>query len=222
VQRELPARLASLFGRSAGGGDDVVGQAGQIGFIADPLGVGIGGVEQVLGELRGERGLFFLDFLEARLVRIWQFGTGQTEVAHLVVEDALAYRGERGVFGAVAQRAVLLEQREVLADLGVEAGDLGQHVVVGLAPIRHVEHAVQVADHAPGAAEALAGLGQRSDEALPARRLGISQPLLDQLAVFVDQCANGGFDVLRTDGVETGQSGEVEQRIGHGASVERK
>jgi hypothetical protein len=179
--------------------------------------VGVGGVEQVLGELGGELGLLFLDFLEARLLRVGQLGAGEAEVAQRVLEDALAHRRQGGELGAVVQGLVLLEQREVLPDLGIEARDLGQHRVVGLAPLGHVEHAVQVADHAPGAAEALAGLFHRCDEAVPARGRGVGGEAFDERTILVDEAADRGLDVLGPDVGEARHAGEVEQGIGVGS-----
>jgi hypothetical protein len=66
------------------------------------MGVGVGGVEDVLGELGAEAGHFFLDGLEAGLLVVGQLGAGEAEAAQLVVDDPLAGRAEAGEGGAVA------------------------------------------------------------------------------------------------------------------------
>ena len=53
MQGEFPARLAVFFGRFVGGLHDVIGQAGELGFVRHELGKGVGCVEQVLRELGG-------------------------------------------------------------------------------------------------------------------------------------------------------------------------
>jgi hypothetical protein len=58
------------------------------------VGVGVGGVEDVLGELGAEAGHFFLDGLEAGLLVVGQLGAGEAEAAQLVVDDPLAGRAE--------------------------------------------------------------------------------------------------------------------------------
>ena len=217
VQGELPAGFAILLGRFARGFDGVGRQASKLGGVADVFGKGIGGVEQVFGELGAECGEFFLDGLEARFLRFRKFGAGEPEVANLVVEDALARGAERGVFRAGAQRLVAGEEGEVLSQFGVKTRNLGQHGVVGLAPGRDVEHRVQVADDAPGARQALHAVGQRRGEVVPARRCRIrvrGGQALDQRTAFGEQLADRRFDVRRFNGVETWQAGKVEQGIG--------
>jgi hypothetical protein len=80
----LPSLLGGGLRRCLG----VVRQPGEIRFVFDPLGVGVGRVEQVLGKLRAQRGKLFLDFLEARLLVFGQFRTGEAEIAQFVFDDA--------------------------------------------------------------------------------------------------------------------------------------
>ena len=131
----------------------IVGQAGEQGFVGDNFGKGVGRVEQVLGKLGRQLRQLFHDGLEARLLVFRQFGAGQAEIAHFVVDDLFLFDGQRGVLGAFAQRLVFLEQLEILAKLGVEARDFRQHLVVRLAPGGDVIDRVQMADDAPGAAD---------------------------------------------------------------------
>ena len=132
-----------------------------------------------------------LYLLEARFVGFREFGAREAEVADRILDDALARRVEAVEFGALTNLAVLPEQREVLAQLRVEARDLGQHLVVGLAPFRHVHDAVQVRDDAPGPVEMLAGVLERLHEAVPAwggERLQAG----NELPPFLEQAAHRG------------------------------
>jgi hypothetical protein len=157
---------------------------------------GIGRVEDVFGELGGELRQLFHDRLEARLLVFRQFGAGQAEIAHFVVDDLFLFDTQRGVFGAGAQRLVLLEQLEVLAELGVEARNLRQHLVVRLAPGGHVIDRMQVADDAPGAAEGLKAIGQRAGEVLPGGRCGVGGQAFDQFAAGGQERFDGRLDGL--------------------------
>jgi hypothetical protein len=132
--------------------------------------------------------------------------------------SAAAGGTERRVFGAGGKRLEPGEQREVLAELGVETADFGQHGVVGLAPFRHVIDRMQVADDAPGARQPLAGVGQGRDEAVPGGGCLGSRQGVDQRAVFVEQFADGGGDVVGNDGVEAGQAAEIEEWVHDGTS----
>jgi hypothetical protein len=85
LQRELVAVLALGFGGSAGGLHDVGRHAGEL-FQRGVVGEGVGGVERVLAELLAQFGLPLLDRGKAFLGRALQFGAGQHEVAHGVLE----------------------------------------------------------------------------------------------------------------------------------------
>ena len=224
LQAELPAGAVFFFGGGAGGGDHIFGQAGQLGLVGDPFGEGIGGIEDVLGELGRQCGLFLGDGLEARFLCLGQFGAGEAEVAQFVVDDALAHRRQAGVFGAVVQRAEFAVERFVLPQIGVEAADLGQQIVVGGAPVGGVHHAVHVADHAPGAAEVLSGFGHGDDEVVPGGR-GVGRFECRQgRARGVEQVADGRRHMRRRDAVEVREVSEIEKRVvgdgGHEVSRE--
>jgi hypothetical protein len=129
---------------------------------------GVGGVEDVFGKLGGEAGELFHDRLEARLLVFRQFGAAEAEITHFVIDDLLLLGAQRRIFGAGAQRLVFVEQLEVLAEFGIEARNLRQHLVVSLTPGRHVIDRMQVADDAPGAAERFQTIGKRARRS-PAR-----------------------------------------------------
>ena len=112
--------------------------------------------------------------------RLGQFGAAQAEVAQGVLDDLFARRRQGGVGGAGADRLVFGEQRFVLGQRGPEFGHLGLVVVVGGAQFGRVHHVVEVADHAPGAAQLFGRFFERDDEIVPgdARRTGASSSLL--------------------------------------------
>ena len=90
MQGEFPAGFSVLFRRRTGRLADIRRQAGEFGLVTHVFGKGIGRIKQVFGELRGQRVEFFLDRLKARLLFFRQFGAGETEITHFVVDDALA------------------------------------------------------------------------------------------------------------------------------------
>jgi hypothetical protein len=99
LQRELPAVDTGLFGGFAGGVLGVGGQAGELGFVGDDFGEGVGGVEQVFGELGGQLRQFFHDGLEARLLVFRQFGAERRKsrislsTIFFCSADSVAYSG---------------------------------------------------------------------------------------------------------------------------------
>ena len=86
MQRELPALFAVLFRSSFCGRDGIGRYAREQRLVLDPFAVGIGGIEHIFGKLRRQCGEFFLYLLETRLLLVAQFGPGETEVAHVVVQ----------------------------------------------------------------------------------------------------------------------------------------
>ena len=214
MQGEFPALDTRFFSGFAGGVPGVVRQAGEQAFVGDDLGEGVGRVEDVFRELGGKLRQLFHDRLEARLLVFRQFGAAETEIADLVIDDLLAFGGERGVFRALLERPVLVEQLQVLAELGVEARNLRQHLVVGLAPGGHVVDRMQVADDTPGAAEPFQAFAQGAGEVGPGGGRGVVGQAFDQGAAIGQQLRDRRFDVFRLDQVEAGQVGEIEQGIG--------
>lgn len=85
MQRELPAVLAFLLRGFACGFDRVIGQAREIAFLRDDVGIRVGRIENMIRKRLGKRGLFFLQLSEARLAVFGQFRTGQAEVAQRVL-----------------------------------------------------------------------------------------------------------------------------------------
>ena len=216
MQREFPAGLSVFLGGFARGLANVVGDAGELGLVGNELGEGIGRVEQVLGELRGEAREFLRDRLEARLLVFRQLGAGQAEVADLVVDDLALRRRQRGVFRTLADGLVLGEKLEVLAEFGKEARDFRQHAVVSLAPFRNVVDRMQMADDAPGARQLLDLVGERRGEGAPGGRNLVGRQTFDQRPVVRQQEVNRRLDVAWRDRVKARQAGEIEQGVGGG------
>src|SRR5471032_3020170 len=213
VQRELVALLAILFGGGARGLLDVVRQAGQLGLVGDQQLVVVGRVEHVFREARRDGRVFFLDVGVAFLLLGRQLGAAHAEVAHGVVDDALARRRQAGEAGVGLDGLVFVEQRLVLRQRGPELGDLGLVIVVGGAQLGRVDHIVQMADDAPGAAQQLGRVLQRRDEVVPRDLRHRRFQRGDDGAVLLQQRVDGGTDVVRRDGVEARQAGEIEQGI---------
>ena len=93
MQGELPPLLATPTRGLFGGFEHIVGDAEQLSTVGDQRREGISCVEQILGKLGFERSKFFLDFAKAPLVPRLQFGSSQTIVAQVVLDDlALSLR----------------------------------------------------------------------------------------------------------------------------------
>ena len=214
MQRELKALLAGFFGGGARGRLHVVGQAGQVRFVVDQQFVVIGGVEHVFGKARRDGRVFFLDGAEALFLVFRQLGAAQAEVAHGVVDDAPARRRQAGKGGAGLQLLVFAEQDFILAQFGPEFRHLGLVRIVGGAQLGRVDHAVEVVDDAPGAAQGFADLVQRRDEAVPADFFHRRFELRHGGARLGQQGVDGRRDMLVRNRVEAWQSGKIKQGIG--------
>ena len=215
MQGELPARLGVLLRRFARRLHGIVGNPGQLGLVFDDQTKIVGRIEQVFLEPGGQRRQLLLDRLEARLFVLGQFRAAQPEIAHFVVDDFLARGGQRFECRGAAQGLEFPKQRQVLRQVGVVGGDLGQILVVHLAQLRAVHHRIQVRNLAPGARQALVGIFQRLHETVPARYPRFCRQPAHQSAVFRQQGIHRRRDVFGFDFGETGQAGKVEQRI-HG------
>ena len=171
--------------------------------------MGVGRVEQVFGKFCREGRKLFLDGLEAGFVGIVQLGTGKAEVAQLALQNEFAHCTELAVFRPVSERLVAFEQLQVLPNISIEGGDFGQHCVVGFAPGRNVIDAVQVTNHPPGPAQSLSRRCHGFDEVLPAWRGIRAGEGVDEAAVFLEQLADGGCDMLRKNRIEVREVGKI-------------
>ena len=145
----------------------IVGQAGQTCDIINQQFIGIGCIKHVLGKLGRQRGLLFLNFGEAGFLSVRQFSAAQAEITQRVLDDFLARRRQARISRAGFQGLVLVEQREVLSKLSPELGDLGLVFVVHRAQLRRIHHCVQMADHAPCAAQLFGSVFEGDDKIIP-------------------------------------------------------
>jgi hypothetical protein len=155
-------------------------------------------------------------FREARLLIFGQLGARQAEIAQRVIEDLLAFGGQRRVFGARRDRLVLFVQREVLADARPELGHARQ-----ISPYAARSSGVSATAFrwptTPHAPERLRRLLDRLDDRSPGRRRLACAGGVDRAVGGGQQHVEGGRHVFRADLAETGQAGEIEERIGIGA-----
>ncbi|MDT4857211.1 hypothetical protein FQZ97_916260 [compost metagenome] len=155
----------------------------------------------MVGETAAQLGELHLDFAVALLLVRRQVDAGQAEVAQGVFEDGALRHLETGGLGAAGQRLIGMEQLAVLPQLGRVLGQFGQAGLVGRAQLGVVAHRIEVADRAPGAAQAIIQFVERQHQPIPARGAGL---LLEQLddggAVLGKNRVHRRLDMLRTNG----------------------
>jgi len=165
-------------------------------------------VEYSSAELRE----LLLDGVEALAVGPLQRHAGVARVALEALDDALLRRVEGGVLGALAERHEGLVERTALSEAQPERDHLGLHGLVGGAQGIAVAHAHEVADDAPGGAEAVVHPLERLDDPREGR-LDACLECLELRGELREQRAHGGLDVLGADAVEGRQAGRVQERI---------
>jgi hypothetical protein len=209
IERQDPAIQPAVARGLAGALARVLGQAGQAGFVVHLQPPGLGGVEQVLLELRSERREFLHDLAEARTRLRRERHAGEAEVPQGILENLALCRAEPLAFF----REDPLEgakQALVLAKLAAVVGQQGQAGVVGLAQRLGILDRVQVPHRRPGARQFLLERLERDHQVVPAWRLGRGEDLLHPGATLVDDRAHRGFHVRGPDGREGRQAGEIE------------
>ena len=100
MQGELPAVLPVLLGGDSRGLHYIFRYASQRAAVGDVMGEGIGRVQQVVIEARGELVELLSHLLELGLLIRRQLGTAEAEVAQLIVYDLPLGGVEAGEFGA--------------------------------------------------------------------------------------------------------------------------
>ena len=125
--------------------------------VVDDEGPGVGGIEDVLGELLGDGGELGLDLGDAFLLVGGEVGAGVAEVGAGFLDVA----GADGIegFGVVGIGIGSQDFPEsgVEGDRGGEGGDGGQHLVECLALFVGVADRVEVVEASPAAVEGVAG-----------------------------------------------------------------
>jgi hypothetical protein len=214
IQREEPAGQSP--GARALGGQRLAGgrHAGKPLLVGDVLGEGLGGIDEMLLELRLQLRQAQRQRAEALLLRLRQGDAGEAEIAQRVGHGLAPRRALVGEVLAPRDLLVGAVQRPALGQLEPPGRDLGQAGVVGGAPGLGVLHAPQVRDRRPRARQAVAQLLQRLDEALPARLAGRGQQALQRGAVLRQQRVDGGLGVRGEDAVEGRQAGKGIRRAG--------
>ena len=187
----LKPGFPSTAAAAAGFGDHVGGHAGELGFAVDEQRPIVGRVEHVVVEARRQGGELFLHGLEPRLAVVRQFGATQVKIAQLVGDNLFSRRIERGEARRRGQRAIATEQAHVLAEIGIERGDLRQCVVVRVAQLRRVDDGVEVPHGAPRAVDAVERLRQRLDDGVPGGRSRVRGHALDRGTGVGDAACRG-------------------------------
>jgi len=197
-----------------------IGDAGQQAFVGNVLGPGLGRIEQLVGEGAAQLGELHADRAEALLLGRRQVDAGQAEVTQRVFDDGLLRYVEAFCLGVQRQRLIGGEQLGVLPQFGGVGGQLGQAGLVGAAQFSIVAHRIEVADRAPGAAEALVHFVQADHQGAPVEALGgAAEQFLQGDTVLAEDGINRRLDVLRTD-LGIGRQVEIaQQRIGIGHGV---
>ncbi len=116
--------------------------------------------------------------------------------------------------GAGLQLLVFAEEDFVLAQLGPEFRHLGLVGIVGGAQFGRIDHAIEVVDDAPGAAQGFGDLVLGGDEVFPAHFFHRRFQLRHRGARLGQQGIDGRRDMLVRDRVEAWQSGKIKQGIG--------
>ena len=121
---------------------------------------------------------------------------------------------ETGSFRAVGQGFEGLEQLTVLAHFGGVSAQGRQARLVGFAQFGAVAHGIEMADRAPGRAEAIIEFIHGQDQAGPRRIFTLAlQDLCDCHAVVGEDLFDGRLDVLGTDRRERRQVVGLQKRV---------
>jgi len=177
-----------------------VGQARQCCFVGDVLGPGLGGVQQLVGELAAQLGKLALYLGVTLLLGLRQVDTRQAEVAQRMLKNGFLGLVEVADLRAVGQGFKGLEQFAVLAHLGGVSAQCRQAGLIGFTQLCAVAHRVKVADRAPGRAQPVVQLIHRQYQACPCRVLAlILEDGLNAGTVVGEDLLDGRLYVLRTD-----------------------
>ena len=130
---------------------------------------GVGRVEQVVVEPRRKLRELLLDRLEARLLRVGQLGAAQAEIAQFVGDGPRSRGVERRERRRRGERAIAIEQPQILREVGVERRDLRQVGVVGVAQLGRAHDGVEMLDGAPRAIQPVERVGKRLGDRVPGR-----------------------------------------------------
>ena len=111
------------------------------------------------------------------------------------------------------ERAILAEQADVLAELGVKRRNLGQIRMKCITQRGRVDDRIQMPHGTPGTIESVQCLGERHDDVFPRRGPGVHRNRFNGRAHVGQQLIDSRRDVRRFNRVEARQAGKFEQRI---------
>ncbi|RMV85575.1 Hexapeptide repeat-containing transferase, partial [Pseudomonas amygdali pv. tabaci] len=195
-----------LFGR--------IGQAGEGGLIGDQLGPGLSGIEQLVGKLAAQLRQFALHFSVTLLLFRRQIDAGQAEIAQRLLQNGLLTDVEGGGFRTVGQRFIGLKQCAILAHLGGVGAQRRQARLIRFAQLSAVAHGVQVADRAPGSAQAVIQFVHRQDQPGPGRcRPLFSEDVGNRGTVVRQDFFNSRFDMFGTNRRKGWQVVRLQKRV---------
>jgi hypothetical protein len=220
AQRQFETGSPVDGGGRAGFGDHVGWHAGKLGLAVDEQRPIVGRIEHVVVEPRRQAGELFLHRLEPRLALVRQLRATEVKIAQFVGHNFFSRRIQRREATRRGHGPIATEQADVLAEIGIERGDLRQCVVVRVAQLRRVDDGVQVPHGAPRAVDAVECLRQRLDDGVPGGRSRIRGHALDRGPCVGEQRVDGRGDVRGANDVEAGEAGKIEQRVrGHRSIV---
>ena len=167
------------------------------------IGEGVSGIQRVLAELLAQGRLPLLDVSKALARRPLKFGAAEHKISNrIAMRLALlcikAGRVDRFVLGIKAL---------VGTQSGKKFGDPGQHFVVSGAQGWGIGHRIQVADRAPGAAQAFGGNIQNAGYRSPAGWKFWRGHGFQGAAGQAEQLVYGGSDMRGADLVKQWQLG---------------
>ncbi len=170
VQGELPAALAIGLRRLGRRFEHVLRDALHFIGIHDEVGKGIGGIEQVVAEPRGQRRELLRELHVAGALGLGQLGAAETKIPQLVLQDFFLLDSESLELRRSTQRLEFPEEPLIGRQLREVLREFREVAVVGVAQLRAVHHGVQMPDLSPGTVEALVGIVQGPHETLPRGR----------------------------------------------------
>ena len=170
----------------------------------------VGGIQHVFAEFLAQFGLALLDGCKAGFGLTTQFGARQHKVAQRVVTCF----GLLGVERCWVHGLVLGVQAFVGAHAGPKLGHPGQGGVVRGAQLGRVGHGLQMADHAPSAAQPFGGHIQHLGHGRPLGGETFGTHLLQSFFGMAEQFIHRAGDVFGLNRIKQGQVGKVEKRIG--------
>ena len=177
----------------------------------------LGGVDQVLRELRPQLAQAHDQLAVGFLLPRRKVDTRQVKVAQFQVDDPLLNGGKGREFIRVPHAAVSAENTRMLLAPVAVFGQALQGFVVSLAQGLAVGHGIEVGDRRPGAAQLFSPCGFGVHHG-PVGSGTIVQPAPNTFVVFLQQHIQGWHYVLRFDGRKFGKAvfmSRIQERVFH-------